>query len=197
MITPQNTYPKVLQKIRHAYILKYIGALICFFALPLIAHAQIFSIDDSRESSDVPTTAIFAGIEPIDFDYKGDASAPGAGNYSFSGSLIRLQLETPNINFYLGTGGSSTGLGDISYFDAGVKFGGDIELYEDENEEVILQVPLLIHTSITNVSNDDLVINEAPEFAQGTLEFGAGLNFSAPLEPNISAAPDDTPSNSS
>lgn len=189
-MTHQKIINTILLEIKNSRL--FVSALLLFFSVPHILQAQMFSVDDSPGNSGASSVAVFAGIEPIDFEYQGDAAVLGAETYSFSGNIIRFKLESPGINVYLGTAGSATGLDDFSYFDAGIKFGYGLSLYR--SEAVSLQLPFLLHSSLTSVNNSELAINTAPEFSQGTFEVGGGLDFNARLAPKFRIGANIVPS---
>lgn len=167
--------------------------IIMFHGLPQMAHAQMFSVDDdSPEAFDRPPVAIFAGLEPIEFDYKGEVGTSGAETYEFSGNLLRFRLESFGVNIYLGFGGSTTGLGEASYFDAGIRYGYGLSLYK--SRAFSLQLPIVLHSSFTSVSNDDVVIVDVPQFQQGTLELASGLDVDVRLAPQFRLAIQAIPS---
>lgn len=142
---------------------------------PALAHAQMFSVDDTDDAgpSIAPGIGIYVGWEPIDFSYQGDDNVPTANYLVFSGSLLRFKLETSALTFYLGTG--VAGLDDASYFDAGIRAGYGLELYHKKG--FTLQLPLQLHTSYTSVSNDRIASRTVPDFQQGTLEIATGLQL--------------------
>lgn len=178
---------EVLGKLRNALKTKFkhqfLAIAILWTVFPLLTTAQMFSVDDSPDRFGIPSAAVFIGFEPIDFNYEGSTVVPGAGAYEFSGNLIRLQFETPGINAYLGTAGQATGLDDFSYFDAGIRVGHGLTVFRNQN--VLVQIPLQLHSSITSVNNNELAVNPAPDFDQGTFEFGGGLDFNARLAPQF------------
>lgn len=188
MKRPPSVYRKV-----HKYRVKIIGILtfLTFFCAP-VAHGQMFSGDDSPGRYDRPTAAVFVGWEPIDFEYQGDAGVLAAGTYGFSGSLLRVRFEGSGANVYLGAGGGLTGLDESSYFDAGIRYGYGIGLIRSPNFS--LGLPIVLHSSFTSVSNDDMVVVDAPQFEQGTFEFGGGLSANVRLTPKLRLAVQGIPS---
>ena len=150
--------------------------LLCM--IPLLASAQMFSVDNSDRDRSIPDIGIYAGIEPINFEYQGDNNQ-GADQYSFEGSLLRFLVEGRGLSLYVGAGGSATGLEDATYFDAGIKLGYGFTVYR--TPKFNLKLPVQIHSTITRVNNDEVVIPGVPEFDQGTLEIAGGLDISAEL----------------
>lgn len=159
---------------------------VLIFAVAQMAHGQMFSVDDSPGRFDRPNAAVFAGFEHIDFKYQGDENAFASNAYSFSGNVMRFRFESSGANVYLGLGGSATGLDDASYFDAGIRYGYGIGLYQSQDLSVLL--PVVLHSSFTSVGNDDMVVVDAPQFEQGTFEFGGGLGVNARLAPQFRLA---------
>ncbi len=148
------------------------------WAWPALAAAQMFSIDDSPGSGSVPDIAVYAGIEPTSSEYQGSGDAgPAAGIYEFNGPVVRFAIEGRGLNAYLGTGGSTTGLDDVSYFDAGVKLGYGLPLYRTEN--LGLQIPVQLHSAYTRSSNNEISLPGVPEFQQGTFEIAGGAELHA------------------
>lgn len=146
-------------------------SFLIFFATD--AEAQMFSVGSEPGRIDVPRTAIYLGWEPADFDYKGgDLAIPGTeGRFAFSGSLLRLRLETPALQFFLATGGQATGLDNVSYFDAGVQAGYSFSIIR--NKQFFVQIPFQLVSSLTSVNADEGIPN-APQFRQGALAAGLG-----------------------
>lgn len=145
-----------------------LGVLVFSLINPGTACAQMFSVDNEPEVTDVPGTAVYLGVEPANFDYKGPITG---GQYEFNGSLIRFRLESYGINLFLASGGEITGLDDISYFDAGLKAGYGINILR--SREVIIQIPLQLITNITSAVNRN-VVGLNTQFQQGGLVAGIG-----------------------
>lgn len=135
------------------------------------AQAQMFSVGSAPGRVDIPRTAIYLGLEPADFEYTGDPGDINSERYEFNGSLLRLRLETSGLSFFLATGGSITGIDDVSYFDAGVEAKYGITLYR--KEALIIQLPVQIISSLTSVSSDRN-FQSSSQFQQGSLAVGAG-----------------------
>lgn len=155
-----------------------------FSGVSQTAYAQMFSVDDDAPGAfDRPSVAIFAGLEPIEFSYEGEDGTRGAGAYEFSGNLLRFRLESFGANIYLGFGGGATGLDEDAYFDAGIRYGYGLSLYR--SQDFSLQLPLVLHSSFTSVSNDDVIVVDMPQFQQGTFEVGGGLSINAQIAPRF------------
>ncbi|MGK7371526.1 MAG: hypothetical protein ACNS64_15040 [Candidatus Halalkalibacterium sp. M3_1C_030] len=133
----------------------------------------MFSVGSEPGRIDVPRTAVYLGWEPADFDYTGGTLAITGteGRFSFSGSLLRLRLETPALHFFLATGGQMTGIDDVSYFDAGVQAGYSFSIIR--NKQLSVQIPFQLVSSLTSVNADEGIPN-APQFRQGALAAGLG-----------------------
>jgi hypothetical protein len=147
-----------------------------FFLLIIFSaevQAQMFSVGGEPGRSDIPGAAIYLGLEPADFNYTG-GDLPNSTNeerFEFDGSLLRLRLETRSLQFFLATGGSVTGIDDISYFDVGVQAGYRFSILRNENLTILL--PIQFVSSLTSV-NSDQSVSSAIEFRQGALAAGAG-----------------------
>ncbi|MFH5886347.1 hypothetical protein ACG2F4_18720 [Halalkalibaculum sp. DA3122] len=154
------------------------------------ARAQMFSVEENepvRERSLIPPNAVYLGLEPVEFTYRGDVSNANSGAYAFDGPLLRMRFETYGFEAYIGVGGRLTGIDDIGYFDAGAKAVRGLRLVRQPGFQ--FQIPLQIKSSINTVTNNQGVAGDA-QFRQGTLEFGAGAQVNARLgqQVRISAA---------
>lgn len=163
------THHSRLPKNRNIVLL--VLTFLIFFATD--AKAQMFSVGGESGRIDIPNTAIYLGLEPADFEYQGGSLAipQNEGRFGFSGSLLRLRLETPALQFFLATGGQLTGIDDVSYFDAGVQAGYNFSIVR--NETFTVQVPFQLVSSLTSVNTDQNIPN-APQFRQGALAAGLG-----------------------
>lgn len=142
--------------------------LVLTLMLPGLSRAQMFSVDNDPGMIDIPGAAVYLGVEPANFDYRGPA---GGGQYEFSGPLVRFRLESLGVNLFLAAGGEITGLDDISYFDAGLKAGYGISILR--SREIIIQIPFQLTTNITSAVNRNIV-NINTQFQQGGLVGGIG-----------------------
>lgn len=158
-------------KHKSANKLSFLILLCCLTMLSPEVKAQMFSVGGEPGRVDIPGTAIYLGLEPADFEYTGDPDLLNGGDFEFSGSVIRLRLETSGLNFFLATGGSLTGIDEVSYFDVGIHAGYAITVVR--REEFFVQVPLQIVSSLTSVSSDQNLGNSS-QFQQGALAVGAG-----------------------
>lgn len=142
--------------------------------LPSLASAQMFSVQEDNRTFQLPSSSLYIGMEWADFVYTGREGEFGQRDYEFSGPLIRVELETPNINLYMGTGGNMTGLENTTYFQAGIK--GRYRFILIDEESFTLRVPIQLRSDITTVTNTAL-LNINSQFQQGTLLFGIGLHL--------------------
>lgn len=156
------------------------------FAVVHMAYGQMFSVDDSPGRFDYPNAAVYAGYESMDFNHQGDENSFAQDLFNFQGTVLRFRFEGAGTNVYLGLGGGATGLDDASYFDAGIRYGYGFGLYRSQNVSLLL--PIVLHSSFTSVGNDDRVVLNAPQFEQGTFEFGGGLGLNARLAPRFRLA---------
>lgn len=150
---------------------------------PLLGRAQMFSHDNSSGTrAGIPGFAVYGGLEWMDFNYQGsDAGTSQSGVYAFNGAIMRLAVEGPGIDFFLGSGGDFTGLSDVSYFDAGIRAGYGLPITRTGGVFVLL--PVQLSSTYTTVTNDQIVISEAPEFQQATLGIGAGAEVHVRVGP--------------
>lgn len=163
--------------IQHSRLFKFNNIILVllvflvFFASD--AKAQMFSVGGEPGRIDIPTTGIYLGWEPVDFEYQGgDLALPvNEGRFAFSGSLVRLRLETPALQFFLATGGKLTGIDDVSYFDAGVQAGYRFSIVS--SKKFTVQIPFQLVSSLTSVNTDESITN-ATQFRQGALAAGLG-----------------------
>jgi hypothetical protein len=165
-------------------ISRNLSLLFLLVLLPAVVHAQMFSVDnEEKETAGIPGFGIYAGVEPMDFNYTGNNDSFGAAVYSFSANIVRFKLETPFLNIFLGTAGGTTGLDNFSYFNAGINLGYAIPLLRKKN--VLVFIPLQGQTTLTRVGNNETVSGATPLFSQGTFDFGTGLEINARLAPSI------------
>lgn len=155
--------------------------LLLVMGMPRQGLAQMFSVDSPERTYQLPGTAIYLGVEPADFEFRGESLLPGNDRFSFTGSLLRLRLESRGINLFLATGGSLTGIEDASYFDAGLKAGYGLSILRQQNFGI--QIPVQLTSSITTVTDRESASNETA-FRQGGLVGGAGVYlFARPSGP--------------
>ncbi len=152
--------------------------------IPVVASAQMFSVENDGRVYRPPGTMISFGVELADFEYTGVEleSQPDPGIYEFTGSLLRLEADTRNINIYLTGGGSFTGIEDISYFQAGIK--GRYSFIMMGRDHFTLSAPARIQSDIVTVTNNQ-IFNSNRQFQQGSLLFGLGLNLEIRPRPDI------------
>ena len=163
---------------QHSHFSKNVFFLFLLFGVMILCttevKAQMFSVGgDESARLDIPRTAIYLGLEPADFEYTGGslATTENEGRFAFSGSLLRLRLETPGLEFFLASGGSLTGIDEASYFDAGVQAGYSFTILRQER--FTIRLPFQVVSSLTSVSTDEGVPN-ATQFRQGALAVGVG-----------------------
>lgn len=142
--------------------------------VPVLASAQMFSVENDGRVFRPPGTLVSFGMELAKFDYTGGGLASQPGIYEFTGSLLRLEADTRNINLYITGGGTITGMEDISYFQAGIK--GRYSFIMMGREHFTLTAPARIQSDIITVTNNE-IFNTNRQFQQGSLLFGLGLNL--------------------
>ena len=173
---------------------RLLSTLIAFLIfVPTIASAQMFSVDESTPNNSLPGIGIYAGLGPMNFEHQGE-SVQGMQSdlFSFEGSVFHVKAEGRGLTFFLGAGGSTTGIDDASYFNAGLKYGYGFPIVRSKG--FLVTLPVQLHSSITRVSNDQVVTPNQTEFDQGTLEFAAGLNVNGRLAPRFRISAGVTPS---
>jgi hypothetical protein len=160
---------------------KIVGLLIGFFLIGISSgqlQAQMFSVGDQGPRFNVPETELYVGLEPMKVTYKGSSIEQGAGVFEFEGPIIRLGYESSTVNFFLGSGGSITGIDEASYFDTGGNIDFGINIYR--SKELTLQVPVRIASRYTNITNSRAF--QSPtlnRFRFGSLTAGAGVRVVA------------------
>lgn len=142
--------------------------------MPLLASAQMFSVENDGRVFRPPGTLVSLGVELADFEYTGGELVDQPGIYEFTGPLLMLEADTRNINLYLKGGGSVTGMEDVSFFQAGIK--GKYSFVMMGREHLTLSAPARIQSDIITVTNNEL-FNTNRQFQQGSLLFGLGLNL--------------------
>jgi len=157
---------------------------IFLFAPVTDLYAQMFSVREREQLGNrrLPLNNVMIGLEPASFDYQGDPGDPEARIFEFDGTLVRLRYDNPFIDFSLGFGGGLTGIDEVSYFDAALKFQRGIRVVR--NESLNLRLPVQLKTSITSVSNDQQ-IGISTQFDQGTFSIGGGANADIRLARNL------------
>lgn len=161
-----------MMKYFNIYLISFVLLLSLMFSTS--AQAQMFSVEEESRGFELPSISVYLGMEMADFDYTGLPGSLGAFQYEFSGPLLRLLIETPNINLYLGSGGTYTGLEGASYFQAGIK--GRYLLRLVNGNIVRLRVPFQLQSDITTVTNTEALSVNA-QFQQGAMLFGTGINM--------------------
>jgi hypothetical protein len=154
--------------------------LTALILIPSFAYGQMFSVENRPHyENNIPPFGIYAGAGPAHFHYRGTNSENNI--YSFDGEEFHMMFEARNIKLFLGTG---LGLHNISYFAAGLQGGTGVSLYR--SRRIYFQVPLRLYASFTTVSNNKVVKRfSTPEFRQGIIGIGAGLDFDARLSPLV------------
>ncbi len=140
--------------------------------------AQMFTVEGEPGTIDIPGTAIYAGVEPADFDFRGTTG----GRFEFSGPLLRLRLETPTLDIFFATGGSMTGIEGISFLDVGLSAGYGFKVLN--REKVILILPVRIKSGLTSAVSDQ-TIGSASQFNQGSLTAGGGFLLALRPSPRV------------
>lgn len=165
----------------------FLKSLFLFFFLlaPLFSFAQMFSVNEgSDQRSSQFSPYLRAGVQMIDFQYKGDpAELGGTSSLAFTGAAAQIAYESGGLNFILAMGNNLTQLENRRYFNLNLNFTNPF--YFLENENFSAGVPVKLETKLTSVRSD--IISE--EFSQTNLSAGAGLimRAGAPEKFGISA----------
>lgn len=159
--------------------------LVFLCGFPGQLQAQMFSVGNPGVRFNTPQTELYAGLEPLDVNFKGGDDitlAQGASAFSFEGPVIRLGYETAAFDIFLGTGGSITGIESASYFDIGGNIDFGLPIYRSKYFSLVL--PVRIASRYTNITSDrSLGIPGVNRFRFGSLTGGAGAQIaSRPLD---------------
>lgn len=163
-------------------VIFFIGLLLtCLSADQL--YAQMFSVGERGPRFDIPQTEFYLGLEPMEVTYHG-VDVQEAGVFEFEGSVIRLGYAGSGVDFFMGVGGSITGIDEASYFDAGGNIDFGLTIYR--NEHITLKLPLRVASRYTNITNEQaLQFPRLNRFRFGSLTAGAGAQVLARPVRNI------------
>lgn len=160
---------------------KTVGLLVGVFLVCISCsqlQAQMFSVGEQGPRFNVPQSEFYLGLEPMEVTYEGSSMEQGAGAFEFEGSVIRLGYESSAVNFFLGSGGSITGIDEASYFDTGGNIDFGLSIYR--SKKLTLQVPLRIASRYTNITNSrPFQFPTLNRFRFGSLTAGAGIRVMA------------------
>lgn len=148
--------------------------MILSLGLVLIAtdlQAQMFSVTPDRNVISRPGFMLSAGIEPTNVNYTGPATELPFEDLSFSGDLLKLQLEAGGLVFTMSTG-RNLGTSDIRYTSFGAVLGSEFVFVRRPKLEI--GVPLQITSLYTTMTNT-AAQSRSRDFIQNALGFGTGL----------------------
>jgi len=180
--------------IQHSQIVKFffkiatatLFGLMATCVIPLIVHAQMFSVGNQGQRFNTPQTELYFGVEPLDVTYRGGNNLGPqrqGGAFAFNGSILRLGYRSEGLDLFLGTGGQITGISDVSYFDIGGNI--DIGLTLQHSKRFLIQIPIRISSRYTNMTNDQNISSRFNRFKFGSLTGGAGLHVMARPSDNV------------
>jgi hypothetical protein len=144
--------------------------------LPLSLEAQMFSVGTERQQITLPQSAVFAGVQQVNFAYRGPAEFRGtATDYSFNTPLTHIRLDMQGLNLFATYG---RGIGDFEnvYSELGGHVRGGVVLLPGATFNVT--VPVLLSTDYILIKNNR-VTNNADEFRQNNLGIKSGLQMNA------------------
>lgn len=148
-----------------------VSSVILLIIYPFNVQAQMFSVNDSEESSEritEPTNIISIGLTPATFDFTGE-NVNENNRLDFNDLLFTLQFKTQGLDLSTSMGGSLTGMDNQSYVNLSARIYNHFPL--KRSEKFRLSLPIQLTTDLTQVSRD---ISSA-DFRQSSLVFGSGL----------------------
>lgn len=162
----------------------------CYLILhPVSLHAQMFSIDNTgpqREHRLGSLTMIGASWELADFSYAG-VGASDFERVDFTGSILRLRLDSPGLDLSLGFGGALTGMDDNSYLNVGGRIYNNFAL--KRSPSFLVSVPVQLTSDLKQVQQN----RSDSEFLQSSLTIGTGIatlfRIGNAISMNIKATP--------
>lgn len=143
----------------------------------------MFSMGDDKPEYERPTRMFYGGVQFMDVDYKGDQSVSNSGLFQFEGPVIRLGYRSQMLDFSLASGGSITGIEEVSYFDIGGSFEFGLPIIQSKHFG--LQVPFRISSGYTVMTNSKAVASSYNRFNFGNLNAGLGLKLLIRPQQNI------------
>ncbi len=160
------------KNLKNISIIIVLGWLICLFAGPGAAFAQMFSVKSLPHRETPPSTVAYFALVPSRFHYKpsgaGTNTAPGILN--FNAPLYRLGIGFSGLEV---TGTAGWNLGEdnsLNYYD--LDFAFDMPYPVLRTRSFTLSLPLAFGIELTRVENTRSDINN---FRENTLEAGTGL----------------------
>lgn len=147
--------------------------IIIFTAFPLVAEAQMFSVDERSRTTDPFAPYLRAGIKAVDMTFTGNLSTPPFSNdgaFEFSGLVTTMMFESAGFTLKASLGNDFSGLEDHNYFDLGISFLNPF--YIIRNRNFLLGIPIRLSSNLITIRNEDLDLSD--EFSQTNLSAGAG-----------------------
>lgn len=145
---------------------------------PAMAQAQMFSVETRRDPVSMPDVAVHAGVDWLEMASL-DASAidPAYPDYSFSAPLLRMAVETRDIDVHAVFGRDLRDV-NLSYTELGAELKSDYTVFR--RRSVSVGIPLSVSTVYTLVRSRESATT-ASEFNQNTIGFGTGVSLNLRL----------------
>jgi hypothetical protein len=145
-------------------------------SMPLQTHAQMFSVRSEQQQLTVPQSAVFLGVQQVNFAYRGPAEfRRTATDYSFNSPLTHIRLDIQGLNLFA-TYGRGIGEFENVYSELGGHVRGGVMLLPGQTFNV--SVPVLLSTDYILIKNNR-VTNNADEFRQNNLGIKSGIQMNA------------------
>ncbi len=152
---------------------RFFGVMLTL-VLALVAtdlQAQMFSVTPNRDVISRPGFVLSAGYEPTVVTYTGPATVLPFEDLSFSGNLLKFNVEAGGLVFTMSTG-RNLGESDIRYSTFGAILGSEYVFVRRPRFEI--GVPLQITSLYTTMTNTSAQ-SRSRDFVQNALGIGAGL----------------------
>ena len=138
--------------------------------------AQMFSVDESKESRRRPaSSAFYVGLEPATFSLDTDALqnlTPNTTRFDFEDPIFRVRYETPFLQLSLGLGNRVTGLDSVSFFNLALQVQRPLNVFL--NNRFFLRIPIQLQTDLTSAGVQDATVG-TDQFQQTLVGIGTGL----------------------
>lgn len=150
--------------------------------------AQMFSVTPNRDVISRPGFVLSAGYEPTNVTYTGPATVLPFEDLSFSGNLLKFQLEAGGLVFTMSTG-RNLGETNIRYSSFGAILGSEFVFVRRPRLEI--GVPLQV-TSIYTTMTNTAAQSRSRDFIQNALGIASGLEAQIRLTPRFRVAIEGT-----
>ncbi|MEQ9309772.1 MAG: hypothetical protein RLN90_09985 [Balneolaceae bacterium] len=159
-----------------------------FILSPSFVLAQMFSVGETTQQRVISNSFIRFGYGPATFEYTGnDLNPSGTEILAFDNNAFFVSLETPGVNLSLILGNELSGFDEKNYFDLSFTLSNKFALVRERS--VIMGLPIQLHSSITNINNDQTEENfNQVNFGVGgggfiDLKLGNRISFTNELVP--------------